>query len=115
MTTTKILELKQDIFKENEVTLTMPLVGTNFYHWDSTPRILEKLTEYVNSFNQFAGNYMKDVNEMKQMITSLKENDIKGIKQDVEKNQEDIQELTDKYIEKTDAVAKAKEKEVMTI
>lgn len=35
-------------FKENEVTLTMPLVGTNFYHWDSTPEVLENLTDNLN-------------------------------------------------------------------
>lgn len=35
-------------FKENKVTVTMPLVGTSFYHWDSAPEVLEKLTDNLN-------------------------------------------------------------------
>ena len=35
-------------FKENEVTVTMPLVGTNFYRWDSAPEALENLTNNLD-------------------------------------------------------------------
>lgn len=36
-------------FKSNKVTATLPLVGTNFYHWDSTPDVLDKLTDNLSS------------------------------------------------------------------
>ena len=37
-------------FKQNSVTLTLPLVGTNFYNWtdDITPEALEKLTDNLS-------------------------------------------------------------------
>lgn len=35
-------------FKENSVTLTMPLVGTNFHRWDYEPCVLDKLTDNLN-------------------------------------------------------------------
>lgn len=38
-------------FKENKVTLTMPLVGTNFHRWDYDPSVLEKLTDNLNCKN----------------------------------------------------------------
>lgn len=53
-------------------------------------------------------NIRRDANDEVKKDKSLPEDEAKAL-------QEDIQELTDKYIEKTDAVAKAKEKEVMTI
>ena len=38
-------------FKKNEVTVTLPLVGTNFYHWDDdiVPEALTKLTDNLNA------------------------------------------------------------------
>ena len=38
-------------FKKNEVTLTLPLVGTNFYHWDDdiVPEALTKLTDNLSA------------------------------------------------------------------
>ena len=38
-------------FKKNEVTLTLPLVGTNFYHWDDdiVPDALTKLTDNLSA------------------------------------------------------------------
>ena len=38
-------------FKKNEVTLTLPLVGTNFYHWDDdiVPESLTKLTDNLSA------------------------------------------------------------------
>ena len=38
-------------FKKNEVTLTLPLVGTNFYHWDDdiVPEVLTKLTDNLSA------------------------------------------------------------------
>lgn len=38
-------------FKENKVTITMPVVGTNFHGWNSDPMVLEKLTDNLNSEN----------------------------------------------------------------
>lgn len=38
-------------FKENTVSLTLPLVGTNFYHWDPAPSILDKLTDKLDYEN----------------------------------------------------------------
>ena len=38
-------------FKKNEVTVTLPLVGTNFYHWDDdiVPEALTKLTDNLSA------------------------------------------------------------------
>ena len=38
-------------FKKNEVTVTLPLVGTNFYHWDDdiVPDALTKLTDNLSA------------------------------------------------------------------
>ena len=38
-------------FKRNEVTVTLPLVGTNFYHWDDdiVPEVLTKLTDNLSA------------------------------------------------------------------
>ena len=38
-------------FKKNEVILTLPLVGTNFYHWDDdiVPEALTKLTDNLSA------------------------------------------------------------------
>lgn len=38
-------------FKKNEVTVTLPLVGTNFYHWDDdiVPEALTKLTDNLRA------------------------------------------------------------------
>ena len=38
-------------FKKNEVTVTLPLVGTNFYHWDDdiVPEVLTKLTDNLSA------------------------------------------------------------------
>ena len=38
-------------FKKNEATVTLPLVGTNFYHWDDdiVPEALTKLTDNLNA------------------------------------------------------------------
>ena len=38
-------------FKQNSVTLTLPLVGTNFYYWkdDIAPEALEKLTDNLST------------------------------------------------------------------
>ena len=38
-------------FKKNEVTVTLPLVGTNFYHWDDdiVPESLTKLTDNLSA------------------------------------------------------------------
>ena len=38
-------------FKKNSVTFTVPLVGTNFYHWDDNiePEALSKLTDNLSS------------------------------------------------------------------
>ncbi|MBR5933303.1 MAG: hypothetical protein IK002_04880 [Treponema sp.] len=40
-------------FKKNEVTLTLPLVGTSFYHWgdDIEPKSLTKLTDNLSADN----------------------------------------------------------------
>lgn len=40
-------------FKKNSVTLTLPLVGTNFYHWDDdiVPEALTKLTDNLSAEN----------------------------------------------------------------
>lgn len=40
-------------FKQNTVTLTLPLVGTNFYHWDDDiePEALERLTDNLSADN----------------------------------------------------------------
>lgn len=40
-------------FKKNSVTLTLPLVGTNFYHWDDdiVPDALTKLTDNLSADN----------------------------------------------------------------
>ena len=35
-------------FKKNDVTLTLPLVGTCFYKWDSSPYVLEKLCDNLS-------------------------------------------------------------------
>lgn len=35
-------------FKNNTVTLTLPLVGTCFYNWDAEPEVLEKLTDKLD-------------------------------------------------------------------
>lgn len=35
-------------FKNNNVTVTLPIVGTNFYHWDSIPDVLDKLTDNLS-------------------------------------------------------------------
>ena len=42
-------------FKKNEVTLTLPLVGTNFYHWDDdiVPEALTKLTDNLSAQDLF--------------------------------------------------------------
>ena len=37
--------------KENDVTLTLPLVGTQFYHWDPEPDVLDKLTDNLGCEN----------------------------------------------------------------
>lgn len=37
--------------KENEVVVTLPLVGTNFYSWDAEPEVLEKLTDNLGCDN----------------------------------------------------------------
>lgn len=36
-------------FKQNSLTLTLPLVGTQFYYWDSEPEILERLCDNLNA------------------------------------------------------------------
>ncbi len=36
-------------FKENSVTLTLPLVGTNFYSWEAMPDSLEHLTDNLSA------------------------------------------------------------------
>ena len=38
-------------FKKNDVTVTLPLVGTNFYHWDDdiVPEALTKLTDNLSA------------------------------------------------------------------
>ena len=36
-------------FKEKSVTLTLPLVGTQFYYWECEPKVLEKLCDSLNS------------------------------------------------------------------
>ncbi len=40
-------------FKNNSVTLTLPLVGTNFYHWDDdiVPETLTKITDNLSADN----------------------------------------------------------------
>lgn len=38
-------------FKENTVTLTLPLVGTQFYSWDVEPDVLDKLTDNLGYEN----------------------------------------------------------------
>ncbi|SEQ76351.1 hypothetical protein SAMN04487977_11052 [Treponema bryantii] len=35
-------------FKKNNVTLTLPLVGTCFYNWDAEPYVLDKLCDNLN-------------------------------------------------------------------
>lgn len=37
--------------KENQVVLTLPLVGTNYYCWDLEPDVLEKLTDNLGCEN----------------------------------------------------------------
>lgn len=37
--------------KNNEVTLTLPLVGTQFYHWEAEPDVLDKLTDNLGCDN----------------------------------------------------------------
>ena len=53
-------------------------------------------------------NIRRDANDEVKKDKSLPEDEVKNL-------QEDIQELTDKYIKNIDEIAKAKEKEVMTI
>ena len=47
-------------FKKNEVTVTLPLVGTNFYHWDDdiVPEALTKLTDNLSA-DDLCGNAEK--------------------------------------------------------
>lgn len=40
-------------FKKNTVTVTLPLVGTQFYYWDSEPEILEKLCDNLSAEDLF--------------------------------------------------------------
>ena len=48
-------------FKKNEVTVTLPLVGTNFYHWDDdiVPEALTKLTDNLSA-DELTGNAEKN-------------------------------------------------------
>ena len=36
-------------FKQNQISLTLPLVGTQFYFWDSEPEVLERLCDNLSA------------------------------------------------------------------
>lgn len=60
-------------FKKNTVTVTLPLVGTNFYHWDDdiVPEALTKLTDNLNA-EDLSGNAEKIRKSKHNFYKSLK-------------------------------------------
>lgn len=60
-------------FKKNTVTVTLPLVGTNFYHWDDdiVPEALTKLTDNLSA-DDLSGNAEKIRNSKHSFYESLK-------------------------------------------
>ena len=60
-------------FKKNTVTVTLPLVGTNFYHWDDdiVPESLTKLTDNLSADN-LLGNAEKIRNAKHTFYEALK-------------------------------------------
>lgn len=62
-------------FRKNTVSLTLPLVGTQFYDWDSSPEVLEKLTDNLGFENLL---------EKCEKIRSVKQNFYENLKVSVQ-------------------------------
>ena len=71
-------------FKKNEVTVSLPLVGTNFYHWDDdiVPEALTKLTDNLSAQDlPAAAEKIRNAKQSFLVILALKKRDISGLLQ----------------------------------
>lgn len=85
------------------VRITMPVLTE-----ETRKGFCKDIAKYAEETKVAIRNIRRDANDEIKKDKTLPEDTAKGL-------QDQVQKLTDKFVEKTDAVAKAKEKEVMTI
>ena len=85
------------------VRITMPVLTE-----ETRKGFCKDIAKYAEETKVAIRNIRRDANDEIKKDKTLPEDTAKDL-------QEQVQKLTDKFVEKTDAVAKAKEKEVMTI